>query len=71
MVPRGAYEFLDTKETRAHLIEQYDNFLFDCDGVVWSHRPAGGGVVFPQIAGAWKANLVRFEQCIKEPTYIT
>ena len=45
MVPRGAYEFLDTKETRAHLIEQYDNFLFDCDGVLWSGPTVLPGVV--------------------------
>lgn len=45
MVPHGAYEFLDTKETRAHLIEQYDNFLFDCDGVLWSGPTVLPGVV--------------------------
>ncbi|KAI8372044.1 HAD-like domain-containing protein [Choanephora cucurbitarum] len=37
-------EFLGTKEQREAFIDQYDNFLFDCDGVLWEGTRMFDGV---------------------------
>ena len=42
--PRGRYTFLRAADEIAALADRYDNFLFDCDGVIWS-----GGVTLPGV----------------------
>ncbi|WFD20687.1 4-nitrophenylphosphatase [Malassezia caprae] len=44
-VPRGAYQHLQSKDEMAMLLDRYDNFLFDCDGVLWSGTETLPGVV--------------------------
>lgn len=43
-VPRGTYQYLKSEEDYAKLLDRYDNFLFDCDGVLWSGTEALPGV---------------------------
>lgn len=40
----AAYEYLDSDEALARVVERYDTFLFDCDGVLWSGTHALPGV---------------------------
>ncbi|WFD36007.1 4-nitrophenylphosphatase [Malassezia cuniculi] len=42
--PRGSYTFLREAADIEQLVDRYDNFLFDCDGVIWS-----GGVALPGV----------------------
>lgn len=43
-VPRGVYQRLVSEEEKATLLHRYDNFLFDCDGVLWSGTSSLPGV---------------------------
>lgn len=43
-VPRGTYHLLQSEEDKAALLERYDSFLFDCDGVLWSGSETLPGV---------------------------
>lgn len=43
-VPCGAYQHLQSEEEMAMLLDRYDNFLFDCDGVLWSGTESLPGV---------------------------
>lgn len=39
-VARGTYKLLSEPALRKELVQRYDNFLFDCDGVLWAGTEA-------------------------------
>ncbi|WFD42559.1 4-nitrophenylphosphatase [Malassezia psittaci] len=43
--PKGTYRFLEDKGDFQQLVDRYDNFLFDCDGVLWFGTDVFPGVI--------------------------